>query len=256
MNLKLALLHFLTVCALRREIRQNVGDLFHDCGVAGFFGSRNRVVHAALEPGAELARLEVGCESRDKGDEEATCVVGVGLEITVDNLDGHGFLIHLPAVVVSDHTDHLIRNLSFSSQLRLRKRRPKIIQSKAKKGKLHIDDMGSKVAVHVTFRTRTKGWPLHTDQHNVIVPIRLPGMKFTPSFEGMARRNHILLQLDVKRICKHSMSNQPLFKKSPGPKPPRPINNLIRDQKVPWTDMRLQTPDRGKGYDGLDANVL
>jgi len=66
---------------------------------------------------------------------------------------------------------------------------------------------------------------------------------------------HHLSQFPIKRIRKHDVSHQPALKVRERPDPLRTINDLIRNHKVAWLDLLLQTADGGKGNDGAHAET-
>lgn len=123
---------------LMESTREQILQTLPGVGTPVSLGSGKAELDRSLDVlGLDQIRVLVIGQGIKDGRDEAAGILGVGLHVTHNHLDGNigGGLV--PAVVVGRHTDHLVGDFGFAGELGLRETR-------------HVDNGATPGAVHVT----------------------------------------------------------------------------------------------------------
>ena len=90
----------------------------------------------------------------------------------------------------------------------------------------------------------------HTDQSSLLVQSDRLSFKDTLALNGIDNNR---AQGIIKRVRKPNVPHDAVLKVSPGPHALGPIDDLVRDQEIPWLDLLAETADGAEGHNASDA---
>src|SRR5665213_1621545 len=165
--------------------------------------------------------------------QNALCVFRVTVQIGDDLRHGPGAVFRVPAIVIRDHGDGGIAQLSLPSELRFGNIR-------------HADDLETELPVHVGLGERRKLGALHAH-------VRASAMRLHA--DGVACFSQHPTQLRADGPGKSHMSDNPVAEKGRSA-PARAVVKLIGNQKIQRSQVLLQGADSAHRNHALDAEKL
>ena len=174
------------------------------------------------------------CFARNLGDytrENLLCCLGIGEQMSNDDLDRNGFFFDLPAIVIGDHRHRSERNLGFACQLRLRQIG-------------HANDIKPISAIEFRLGASGERRPVHAHVSAAVV---------NGSTAGARGFRQYLPQLGRDRVGKGNVGRYSFAKKRVTRAQTRPIKKLLWQQDVARGIFLLQTADRCHANDPTDV---
>lgn len=172
----------------------------------------------------------------ENGTDKAPGVLGVGLHVAHDHLDGHALLRRVPAVVVGAHANHLVCDLGLLRELGFGKR-------------AHVDDTAAPRAVHVRFSAGAELGSLHADDSALVVQAHAVAL------EAVATLAHNLGDTLVEGVRETDVADHTALEEGERTDALGAVDDLVGDDKVAGLDLFLQRAYGAEGNDGADTEA-